>query len=201
MEPNGSTAPRKPGGLGRALIWWPATLALLTLMLLFVAGRVSAWHGRGERGPDAWRAHAARMLDRVLDEIDASDAQAERIRTIADSAFAELAAARAADPAAGGADALRALVTAESVDRGALEALRSAHVERAAALSAIAATRLADALEVLTPAQRVTLVDTLDDFRAHHRRHHDPRDHAPHGRGHDPDGGARYRAGEPDAGA
>lgn len=154
----------------RPLFWWPFTLIALTTALLFVAGRVSAWRGADGDEEGRFRRHAERMLDRALDEVDATDAQATQVRAIGDDIFELLATAHAERQ--GDADALRAALTAEQVDRAALEAIRSAHVARADALSADVATRLADALEVLTPEQRQRLIDRADEFRAHRRDHH-----------------------------
>lgn len=154
----------------RTLFWWPFTLIALTTALLLVSNRVSAWHGSDGDDASAFRRHAERMLDRALDEVDATDAQTTQIQSIGSEIF-ELVATAHADGRNDG-DALREALSAEQVDRAALEAIRSAHVERADALSEAIATRLADALEVLTPDQRQQLIARADEFRAHHRDHH-----------------------------
>ena len=153
----------------RPLFWWPLTLFALTVTLLFVAGRVSAWYGGEDDPASRWRAHADRMLDRILSEIDASEDQATRIRVIADETL-ELVTASHAEGRED-ADALRTLITADPSDRAALEAFRSEHLARADALSEAVVTQLARVLEVLTPEQRQKLVDQLDELRAHHHAH------------------------------
>jgi Spy/CpxP family protein refolding chaperone len=185
-----SGIPTRASG-ARPLFWWPFTLIALTTVLLLVAGRVSAWRGSDGDEDGAFRRHAERMLDRALDEVDATDEQATEIRAIGDEIF-ELVATAHADRQSDG-DALRAALSAEPLDRAALEAIRSAHVARAGTLSADIATRLADALEVLTPDQRQRLIARADEFRAHHRDHHAHRDPGDHG-GHE-----GHRRGQPRA--
>lgn len=153
----------------RPLFWWPLTLFALTVTMLFVAGRVSAWYGGDDDPAGRWRAHADRMLDRILSEVDASEDQATRIRAIADETL-ELVAASHAEGRED-ADALRTLITANPPDRAALEAFRSEHLARADALSEAVVTQLARVLEVLTPEQRQKLVDRFDEHRAHRRDH------------------------------
>ena len=167
--------PKQPA-TRRPLFWWPFTLFALTVAMLVVAGSVSAWYGPEEEHGMRWRAHAERMLGRVLSEIDASDDQAIRIRAIAEETF-ELVAASQADRR-GDADSLRTLITADPPDRAALEALRSEHLARADALSEAVVEKLARVLEVLTPEQRQKLVEQLDEHRAHFRGGH-PRGHHP----------------------
>jgi Spy/CpxP family protein refolding chaperone len=113
----------------RPIFWWPFTLIALTTALLFVAGRVSAWRGTDGEHAGAFRRHAERMLDRALDEVDATDEQALEIRAIGDEIFDRLATTHAERRSDG--DALRAALSAEQLDRAALEAIRSAHVARA----------------------------------------------------------------------
>jgi len=159
------TAPRF-----RPLFWWPITLFVLTTALLLVADRVSAWHAVEDHTAQAWRRHGERILDRILADIEATDEQATEIRRIGSETFDLLAAARA--EGGGDAESLRALLSADPLDRTALEALRSAHVERADAVSEVLAERFADALDVLTAEQRRQLIDRADEFRSHHRDHH-----------------------------
>lgn len=158
--------------LGRPLFWWPFTLFTLTVALLLVADRVSAWHRPPDTDEHAWRRHADRMLDRLLVELDATDDQSERIRAIGEETFTLLSNAHAGREA--DADTLRAAISGESLDRAALETLRRVHLERAEVLSEAVAARFADALEVLTPDQRRLLIARVDEFRAHHRDHGGP---------------------------
>ncbi len=169
---NREPTPKKATGR-RPLFWWPITLFTLTLAMLFVAGRVSAWHGTDAKPGDRWRAHAARMLDRMISDIDASEEQAARIRAIADETLELVAASHASHGEAGDdGETLRALITADPPDRAALEALRSEHLARADALSEAVVAKLVEVLEVLTPEQRQQLAEKLDEHRAHHHGPH-----------------------------
>ncbi len=154
--------------LRRPLFWWPFTLLGMTLALMLFAHRVSAGHGPPRGGAETWHHPTDRILDHLLAELDASDAQAERIRAIGEEAralFESQHEQRIDDLAA-----LRAAVTAEPVDRDALEMLRQEHLARAQALSETMTAHLADALEVLDPEQRQQLIARIETFRAH-RRH------------------------------
>ena len=179
MESTNAEPTPKAAATRRPLFWWPLTLFTLTVTMFFVAGQVSAWYGGGGDPAGRWRAHADRMLDRILSEVDASEDQANRIRGIADETL-ELVTASHAEGRED-ADALRALITADPPDRAALEAFRSEHLARADALSEAVVTQLARVLEVLTPEQRQKLVDRFDEHRAHHHGP-DAGRHGPHGR-------------------
>lgn len=185
--------------LRRPLFWWPVTLFTLTTALMLVADRVSAWHRPPDADEHAWRRHADRMLDHLLAELEATDDQSERIRAIGEETFTLLSTAHAEHEA--DADALRAAVSGEIVDRAALETLRRVHLERAEVLSEAVAARFADALEVLTPDQRRLLLARVDEFRADHRDHGGPfgrhRHHGHRGRWHE----RREPADRSDAGA
>ncbi|MCB9722492.1 MAG: Spy/CpxP family protein refolding chaperone [Spirochaetaceae bacterium] len=185
----------------RRLIYWPLLLAGLTLALLGLANTVSAWGRGGDADPGArMRHHAEHVLDHVLDDVDATDAQRTSIRDIVLGTVDELGARRAehVDPR----EALRGLLVAETIDREALEQLRLEHVARADEASRLVTQRLADALEVLTPEQRRALEDRFDrHFRpgrrhGHHGRHGHPDHEGPFGDGDgDGDGADERNAG------
>ncbi|HPG26442.1 MAG TPA: Spy/CpxP family protein refolding chaperone [Myxococcota bacterium] len=183
----------------RRLIYWPLLLAGLTLALLGLANTVSAWGRGGDADPGArMHRHAEHVLDHVLDDVDATDAQRTSIRDIVLGTVDELGARRAehVDPR----EALRGLLVAETIDREALEQLRLEHVARADEASRLVTQRLADALEVLTPEQRRALEDRFDrHFRpgrrhGHHGRHGHPDHEGPFGDG-DGDGADERNAG------
>ena len=158
----------------RLLYWWPMTLAALTAALLFVAGRVSAWHRDHPGGADAVRAHAVRIVDRLLEDLDASEPQAARVRVLTAEILDQLEAARAQH----GDDrsAWRDLVTADMLDAAALESLRRDHVAQADALSNEILVRLTAILEVLSPEQRRALVERFEEFHGFRRAlHRSPR--------------------------
>ena len=122
------------------------------------------WCGPG-RGAGMARAFAGRRLDRILDQVEATDDQRTQIEAILDEAFESLAELRAPGP-----DDKRAIVETLSrpeIDRAALEALRAGHMTTAEQASRAMARALADAAEVLEPAQRARLPEILNRFGRH----------------------------------
>ena len=107
-------------------------------------------------------------VEDMLDEVDASDDQRERVRAIASAALADMGEFR--DFRRAGRDALVDALTQESVDREALEALRQSKLETADRASLRLLTALADAAEVLTPAQRAELAEELQSRDWHRER-------------------------------
>ena len=107
-------------------------------------------------------------VEDMLDEVDASDDQRERVRAIATAALADMGEFR--DFRRAGREALVEALTQETVDREALEALRQSKLEIADRASQRLLTALADAAEVLTPAQRAELAEELESRDWHHRR-------------------------------
>ena len=127
-----------------------------------VADSKRSWDGeRFERFVE-WK------VEDMLDEVDASDDQRERVRTIASAALADMGEFR--DFRRAGRDALVDALTQEAVDREALEALRQSKLETADRASLRLLTALADAAEVLTPAQRAELAEELQSRDWHRER-------------------------------
>ncbi len=119
-------------------------LFLVPFVALALAGPA---HARDLRPADA--PIQARVADRLRDlagELGLSDEQMAQIRDIADDA--------------------RALLTAEQVDRAAVEAHRQEVLDLVDDASALIADALVSAAEVLTPDQRAALAERIEDFRA-----------------------------------
>jgi Spy/CpxP family protein refolding chaperone len=131
-----------------------------------------SWHGR-------WRAEHAReyfrsMLERSLDEIGASEVQRVQILEIAERTRAELEALHPDRRALH--EELTAQLSASSIDREALEGLRSEHLASIETASQVLVAALADAADVLTPEQRVHLAELhLQRWERLGRRHPDAR--------------------------
>lgn len=126
-----------------------------------VAYSGKSWHGeRFERFVE-WK------IDDMLDEVDATDDQRTQVRAIATAAIADMGEFR--DFRRAGRQALVEALTQETVDREALEALRQSKLETADRASQRLLTALADAAEVLTPAQRAALAAELESRDWHHR--------------------------------
>jgi periplasmic protein CpxP/Spy len=116
----------------------------------------------GWRGAATAEERAERMVGHVAARIDATDEQRERLIAIARGAAEELQPLRERLQAAG--QEARTLLTAETIDRDAMETFRAEQV----ALVDTAARRLAEALgeaaEVLTPEQRTELSSLMERF-------------------------------------
>lgn len=116
-------------------------------------------HGRGQgRGPiDPARAeeHLDRMLKHMYVEIDATEAQMQKLDPIAKQAAKDLQPLREKSREA----RLKSveLLAADKIDRGAIEKARAESMRAADATSKRFTQALADFAEVLTPEQRKTL--------------------------------------------
>lgn len=130
--------------------------------------------------------HAEKRFDRMLNRLvpDASADQKTRLGVIAKAAFADLQPLRQQ-----GRD-LHAqrnkLLSAATIDRNALEQLRVTEQKLADQRSRRVTQAFADAAEVLTPAQRVKAVETMQKHKRGfgHGFEHGSRSH--HGHGHKP---------------
>ena len=163
--------------------WRVAGAALVAAAALMAA---SAQASPRESGPDGHRAHAVgwghgmhrgghgdgvfALSPRLLDRIDASPEQRERIRAIAEAARADLRAQH---------DAGRALrqrsldlLSQPQVDAEALEALRKDMLAQHDRASQRRLQALVDASRVLTPEQRQRLGEGMKRRRDMMERHH-----------------------------
>ncbi len=123
--------------------------------------RCHGMHGR--MGPEAMRERADFMADRLLSKVDATADQKSRVKGILAGAIDDLEKLRAAHQA--NRDAAIAALSAETIDRDRLEVLRSAEMVLASNASERITRALADAAEVLTPAQRKTFAEMAQHFR------------------------------------
>jgi periplasmic protein CpxP/Spy len=126
------------------------------------------WHGPGNwhGGPfgggfDPARAEerADRMIRHISVEVDATAEQQEKLRGIVKNAVKDMLPMREKMVAAR--QQARELVFGQSVDRAAIEKLRSEQIGTVDALSKRFTQALADAIEVLTPEQRRKLEGLL----------------------------------------
>ena len=129
----------------------------------FKAHAHGGWHRRGFMDEPLDPAKLDERLDRMLKhlyvEIDATDAQKEKLGPIVKDAVKDLRPLRAKMRAARK-DAV-GLLTQDSVDRAAIEKLRAEQMQAAEQASKRLARALADAAEVLTPAQRKQLAEHI----------------------------------------
>ena len=107
---------------------------------------------------------AGRMIDRMLDGLNATDAQRTQIKQIAASAFADLRAQRQAGRSLRqrGMD----ILTSPTVDPAAAEQLRQQTLQQHDQASRRMTQALLDVARVLTPEQRAKLGERLKDRRA-----------------------------------
>ncbi len=121
-------------------------------------GPRGGWH-RHHRGmartPEEMAARVDRGVERVLSQVGASAEQKQRVSQIAKAALGELAPLRTQHREAR--QRAMSLLAAPTIDRAALEQLRSEQMRLAEQASRRITQSLADAAEVLTPEQRATL--------------------------------------------
>ena len=116
-----------------------------------VAYSGKSWHGEKFERFVEWK------VEDMLDEVEATDDQREKVSAITTAALADMGEFR--DFRREGRQALVEALTQETVDREALEALRQSKLETADRASRRLLTALADVAEVLTPAQRAELAE------------------------------------------
>lgn len=102
-----------------------------------------------------------RRLDRVLDEIDATPEQAEKIKAIIDAARDDLSPV--AEEFRDTREEVASLLGAATIDRAAAETLRAARIAKVDEASRRLTSAVLDAAEVLTPEQRATLIEHFKD--------------------------------------
>lgn len=154
------------GVIGAGLVGFAvgATMPAAEAALGLFAHR-SHGHG-GPPSPEAMKEHAGFFLDFALHRLDATPEQKDQVQDIVGGAIDELAPV--VEQHRRNRDELRGLLTGETIDRAAIEALRAQELALADTLSRTLADALADGAEVLTPAQRADLAERLARF---HRRH------------------------------
>jgi Spy/CpxP family protein refolding chaperone len=151
MNPNPSQSPRRRFFKLAALSGAAAGLGTL--------GFGAFARGRGERhgpfDPARMEEHLDRMLKHMYVEIDATDAQKQKIDPMVKQAAKDLQPLRAQVR-----EARREgmeLLSADTIDRGAIERLRVQQIAAADGASKRFTQALTDVAEVLTPGQRKTL--------------------------------------------
>lgn len=131
-------------------------------------------HGRGFMSgpidPAQAEARIERMVKHLAVEVDATPEQRTKLTAIAKSAATDLQPMRARirDARKRGME----LLAAPSVDRAAIERLRSEQIQSADAASKRLSQALADAAEVLTPEQRVKLAQHIQKREGERRGGH-----------------------------
>ncbi len=165
-----------PGGTRtRMRMFWVATLvaALSTLAVTAWAqpmGGGMGQHGGGHhgRGGDGMMGDSpermGRMVDRMLDGLNATDAQRSQIRQITQSAAADMKAQH--ETGRGLRERAMQIFTAPNVDPAAAEALRQQMLAQHDQASKRMMTAMLDISRVLTPEQRAKLAERMKDRAA-----------------------------------
>ncbi len=142
-------------------------VAAVAVLALASTAALSVWahapHG-GFGGPDGGMMmggpeRGGRMLDRMLERLNASEAQRTQIRQIFDAAAADLRAQRDARRALH--ERMRELFTAPTVDANAVEALRQQMLAQHDQASRRMSQAMVEASRVLTPEQRAQLAERM----------------------------------------
>lgn len=149
------------GGLVGALLAGTAGFAAYAHDGPGVFKRCAGRH-QGSMGPEAMRQRVDFATDWMLTKVKATDEQKVKVKEIVGAAVTDLSGLRESHH--GNRDALLEALTAETVDRTKLEALRKAELELAERASQRITTALADVSDVLTPDQRRGLVDLARSF-------------------------------------
>jgi Spy/CpxP family protein refolding chaperone len=148
---------------------WGRRAALSLALLLGIGGVAVAagpgghGHGHHPKSPEEARAHIDQMIDHMMAKVDGTPAQTATLRAVADRAVPQMAALHTE-----GRDLkqeVRDLLTAERVDREALEAARKDAVDLVDRGSKVAISAVADAAEALTPAQRRQIAEAMAKFQ------------------------------------
>ena len=184
MHTNGGSDERDGRQATRNPLWGGLVVTGLITALLVggsiasvpLAATAGAWFGRlghgfgcghghhGHGDPEAMREHAAFVAGWVLRWVDGTDAQQEQVQATLETLIDEVYPL--ADQHRAHHEAFLAVLSGPSIDRGTIHELRRAELE----LAEVASTKLADALvdvaQVLTPEQRLELVERV---RHHHR--------------------------------
>jgi Spy/CpxP family protein refolding chaperone len=172
-----SGKPRRP--------WRRVAIAALIGSLATGAGLTAYAHGGGpfggHRGPGGWHMGPGGQTDPeamkrrvdasvrwMLADINATEAQQQRIAEIVGATMTEMAPLRAKHREAR--RSVMELLAKPNVDRAALEAIRAQEMQSADAMSKRFVQSLADVADVLTPEQRAQLAEKMKQRRGHRQR-------------------------------
>jgi periplasmic protein CpxP/Spy len=169
--PQTSAMPPAPRRRGRSWLF-VTTIALTAALTGGIASRAISqqpWHGAGFMGgpidPARIEDGADRGIRHLAIEIDATNEQQEKLRTIVKGAIKDLLPMR--EKAISARQRGRVLLTQPIIDRTAIEALRVEQIALADAASKRFTQALSDVAEVLTPEQRHKIDDRLTEIREH----------------------------------
>ena len=158
-DPTSTRTPRRRWLIGVALIGAFAAGGL-TLPTIAAQAQDAAMSGM-MGGPGHAQMHAAMMahVAQMLDKVGATPEQKSRIEAILHAGFGSMGAMHADMQVTHA--RLHELLTAPTIDRQALEALRASQIASLDQASRKMVDAMADAAEVITPAQRARLAEIM----------------------------------------
>ncbi|MDP2355551.1 MAG: periplasmic heavy metal sensor [Beijerinckiaceae bacterium] len=147
----------------RGLIVGSVAAALVVVGVGVAASQPWGGHGfGGGMGGPFMNMRAEWGVNRMLDRLDATPEQKEKVTAIVKKTLADL------EPMRNGRTAFRndaaKLMKADKVDRAELEKLRAQHLAHADTASKLVTQAVADAADVLSPKQRAELVGRIEGF-------------------------------------
>lgn len=148
---------------------WIATAAIALTVVVGTGALVYA-QDRSHEGavsPDRFASHIEHGVKYLLSDIDATAEQKAQVTTILQSTATDVHAL--ADQHFAARKQLHEILSAPSIDRERLEAVRVGELRLADEASKRLLTGIADAADVLTPEQRATLAQSMEEHR--HWRH------------------------------
>ena len=141
-----------PKSRRKAILVAVAACALAAGTYAVASGGMRALH---EKRCQLVRAHVELKVERALTAADATEVQRQQVEAILERTFNDLKSLHA-DHEQLHEQAL-AVLTADGIDRSAIEALQVEHVAKLEQASRVVADAIGDAAEVLTPEQRARL--------------------------------------------
>ncbi len=140
-------------------------LALLAGALTAVEAHGGGWHhGRGHMSAESFSEHIGDHVKEVLSDVDATPEQQAQVTSLLQSAASDVHAMK--DQHAAAHKELHAILSAPTIDRARLEAVRADQIRLVDQASQRIVQGIADAAEVLTSEQRAALIARIE------RRHH-----------------------------
>ena len=164
-QPTPSTIPIARRILARGATATRALVIVIAAAAFLAPGISGASRGWRHRDPEAVKQHVSLAADWLLYKVDATDEQKSKVVAILESTIDDLQGFHP-DRAELHAQ-VKNLLTAETIDRDAIERLRSEQLERFDLASKRISAALADVAQVLTPAQRLELAELAESFHGH----------------------------------
>lgn len=145
---------------------WGRRAALSLALLLGLGGVAIAagptMHHKHPGTPEEMHAHIDQMIDHLIEKVDGDEAQRAALKAAATRAEPQMITLHAEGRDLKG--ELKDLLTADKIDRAALEEARKDAVDLADRGSKVLISTLADAAEALTPAQRRQISEAIARF-------------------------------------